>query len=324
MVSHPSSLHALNETWPRVIDRLHSQFTLLLPNAPTSTACLLIPDSSDRGLVVDMGSNQSQPLVHCSSNHWCWHWGWGPYCLHLHEVSLTIVSTSVSSPDLFLVREISTPKLRGTLVILMPAAANTGWYLFISSFPLSFIVSIIPLNIGRLISKFSNLIDHKGIEYFVCLAGNLLMYILGWALPWRLTTLPGALIPILPILLLALIPESPSWLLSRGRREEATQSLARCIWLWMKFMGTNISNSSSHIQRDLSMASQPRKKRWSCVELSTVIAVMALFITPITCKCSEEKLGKYRGNRQNKTSEWKEENPEWMNVLVWLHEFYDR
>ena len=80
-------------------------------------------------------------------------------------------------------REISTPQLRGTLTILMPAAANTG---------------------------------------------NLLMYILGWGLPWRLTTLPGALIPILPILLLALIPESPSWLLSRGRREEATQSLARC------------------------------------------------------------------------------------------------
>lgn len=79
-------------------------------------------------------------------------------------------------------REISTPKLRGTLVILMPAAANTG---------------------------------------------NLLMYILGWGLPWRLTTLPGALIPILPILLLVLIPESPSWLLSRGRREEAIKSLSR-------------------------------------------------------------------------------------------------
>ena len=35
--------------------------------------------------------------------------------------------------NLFFFREISTPKLRGTLVILMPAAANTGQYLFIKT-----------------------------------------------------------------------------------------------------------------------------------------------------------------------------------------------
>jgi len=79
-------------------------------------------------------------------------------------------------------REISTPELRGTLVILMPAAANTG---------------------------------------------NLLMYILGWAMPWRLTCLPGAAIPLLPILLVFLLPETPSWLLSRGRRDDALASLAK-------------------------------------------------------------------------------------------------
>ena len=55
------------------------------------------------------------------------------------------------------------------------------------------------------------------------------MYILGWGLPWRLTTLPGALIPILPILLLVLLPETPTWLLGNGRREEALQSLAKYI-----------------------------------------------------------------------------------------------
>ena len=55
------------------------------------------------------------------------------------------------------------------------------------------------------------------------------MYILGWGLPWRLTTLPGALIPILPILLLALLPETPTWLLGKGRREDALQSLAKYI-----------------------------------------------------------------------------------------------
>ena len=55
------------------------------------------------------------------------------------------------------------------------------------------------------------------------------MYILGWGLPWRLTTLPGALIPILPILFLALLPETPTWLLGKGRREDALQSLAKYI-----------------------------------------------------------------------------------------------
>ena len=68
-------------------------------------------------------------------------------------------------------REISTPELRGTLTILMPAAANTG---------------------------------------------NLLMYILGWLLAWRLTCLPGALIPLLPFIMVIGLPETPAWLLSRS------------------------------------------------------------------------------------------------------------
>jgi hypothetical protein len=53
------------------------------------------------------------------------------------------------------------------------------------------------------------------------------MYILGWLLPWRLTTLPGALLPLLPLVLLPLLPETPCWLLGRGRREEALASLGK-------------------------------------------------------------------------------------------------
>ena len=45
--------------------------------------------------------------------------------------------------------------------------------------------------------------------------GNLLMYILGSLLPWRLTTLPGAILPLLPIVLVYFLPETPVWLLSR-------------------------------------------------------------------------------------------------------------
>ena len=101
-------------------------------------ASFLIPCSSDRGMVVDMGSDQSPPLVHRSSDHWGRHRCRSPHCLHLHEVSSKLVQLcqrhNSSCYGQFLFREISTPKLRGTLVILMPAAANTGQYLFISSF----------------------------------------------------------------------------------------------------------------------------------------------------------------------------------------------
>ena len=83
---------------------------------------LPIPKPSDLWLVPDMVRNQPPPLVHRPGHHWGRHRCRGPYCLNLHEVSLTWVNVLF----IFLFREISTPKLRGTLVILMPAAANTG------------------------------------------------------------------------------------------------------------------------------------------------------------------------------------------------------
>eukprot|EP00092_Neocalanus_flemingeri_P013767 GFUD01014847.1.p1 GENE.GFUD01014847.1~~GFUD01014847.1.p1 ORF type:complete len:578 (+),score=118.94 GFUD01014847.1:284-2017(+) len=55
--------------------------------------------------------------------------------------------------------------------------------------------------------------------------GNLLMYIFGYLMPWRLTTLPGAFLPLLPIFLVFLLPETPVWLVSRGRRDEAEKTL---------------------------------------------------------------------------------------------------
>jgi len=103
-------------------------------------------------------------------------------------------------------REISTPELRGTLTILMPAAANSG---------------------------------------------NLIMYILGSFLSWRLTTLPGAILPLLPIFLVFFLPETPAWLISRGRKEDAEKTL--CI-----LRGTD----SSQVQEELkSMESLDEKEQ---------------------------------------------------------------
>jgi len=113
-----------------------------------------------------------------------WLLTWQAQCLeHLYIArAITGVGIGAGVPiaSMYL-REISTPELRGTLTILMPAAANTG---------------------------------------------NLLMYILGSLLPWRLTTLPGAILPLLPILLVFFLPETPVWLISRGRKEDAEKNLS--------------------------------------------------------------------------------------------------
>jgi len=112
-----------------------------------------------------------------------WLLTWQAQCLdHLYIArAITGVGIGAGVPiaSMYL-REISTPELRGTLTILMPAAANTG---------------------------------------------NLLMYILGSLLPWRLTTLPGAILPLLPIVLVYFLPETPVWLLSRGRKDDAEKNL---------------------------------------------------------------------------------------------------
>jgi len=77
-------------------------------------------------------------------------------------------------------REISTPELRGTLTILMPAAANSGY---------------------------------------------LLMYIFGYYLAWRDTCILGLLLPFLPFVLVYFLPETPIWLLKRGRYEDASRTM---------------------------------------------------------------------------------------------------
>ena len=114
-----------------------------------------------------------------------WLLTWQATSLHHLFIARTItglgIGAGVPIASIYL-REISTPELRGTLTILMPAAANTG---------------------------------------------NLLMYILGWLLSWRLSCIPGAFIPLLPALLVIFLPETPAWLLGRGRREEARHNLSQ-------------------------------------------------------------------------------------------------
>ncbi|KAK9886078.1 hypothetical protein WA026_014863 [Henosepilachna vigintioctopunctata] len=59
-------------------------------------------------------------------------------------------------------------------------------------------------------------------------AGIMMEFILGKFLEWKLAALCSLIIPLLTFLLLFLVPETPSWLVSKRRFEEAKQSLA---WL---------------------------------------------------------------------------------------------
>lgn len=58
--------------------------------------------------------------------------------------------------------------------------------------------------------------------------GSLLQFLLGTFLPWRQVSLVNCFVPVLCLLLLSLIPESPSWLLCKNQEKAAKKSLA---WL---------------------------------------------------------------------------------------------
>lgn len=58
--------------------------------------------------------------------------------------------------------------------------------------------------------------------------GTLFQFLLGTFLPWRQVSLVNCFIPVICLLLLTVIPESPLWLLFKNRNEEAKKSLA---WL---------------------------------------------------------------------------------------------
>lgn len=62
--------------------------------------------------------------------------------------------------------------------------------------------------------------------------GILVAHLLGTFLSWRWTASLACLVPALAALPLALVPESPTWLLARGRREDAVRA-----FLWLRGHG---------------------------------------------------------------------------------------
>lgn len=69
--------------------------------------------------------------------------------------------------------------------------------------------------------------------FLTALVGFLLQYSLGTLLPWRPLALLNGIVPVITVLLLCIIPETPIWYMTKNRPEEAKRSLA---WLrgWTK------------------------------------------------------------------------------------------
>lgn len=87
--------------------------------------------------------------------------------------------------------------------------------------------------------------------------GILAIFFVNALTDWRSTCLISSVVPLLAMVMLVFLPESPAWLISKGRHAEAEQSLR---WLrgWSK--KDKVLIEFNQIVRDLSKSSQNRSK----------------------------------------------------------------
>jgi len=62
------------------------------------------------------------------------------------------------------------------------------------------------------------------------------VYVLGAMLPWRVVCLVCALLPGATCVIMPLLPETPTWLASKGRSEEATKVDSIWLLLWISYL----------------------------------------------------------------------------------------
>lgn len=79
----------------------------------------------------------------------------------------------------------------------------------------------------------SETVNHEKISFFVrgfqlaATVGTLLTFIIGKYLPWSWLAVECCIYPLLLLVLLTFLPESPTWLASKGRISEATEAQIR-------------------------------------------------------------------------------------------------
>jgi MFS family permease len=79
--------------------------------------------------------------------------------------------------------------------------------------------------------------------------GVLSQFFMGTLLDWRTITLVSSCVPIIAIILLSFVPESPHWLIQKNRKEEAQRSL---MWLrgWEKSFD-NVRSEFENLEKNL-------------------------------------------------------------------------
>lgn len=80
------------------------------------------------------------------------------------------------------------------------------------------------------------------LQVFLSL-GSVLVYLKGWAMSWRIVSWVSILYIAVPIVLIFFMPESPQWLVSKGRNERARKSL--------EWLHSNHPNIKEKVEKDL-------------------------------------------------------------------------
>ncbi|RZC37903.1 facilitated trehalose transporter Tret1-2 -like, partial [Asbolus verrucosus] len=109
--------------------------------------------------------------------------------------------------------------------------------------------SVHAMIIGRIITGFAAAV----------IAGVVLVYLHGWLMTWRTVAWVCIVYAAVPFLLLTFIPESPAWLLAKGRNEQAKRSLD-----WFSRyqpQPQNRSQSFAQMQFDHLLKEQEEKER---------------------------------------------------------------
>ncbi|KAK5644843.1 hypothetical protein RI129_006143 [Pyrocoelia pectoralis] len=84
--------------------------------------------------------------------------------------------------------------------------------------------------------------------------GILLVYMLGTAVHWRLVAGISIVLPIVAIIMFCFLPESPAWLVKKGRLEEAKKS---CLWL----SGGNVAEVKREMQQLVNRAENEKLRK---------------------------------------------------------------